>query len=117
MGVEMRWIYNVVGSIIDRYMELSLSSQFNTTILVDLGLFVESHPNVTYTFCYPNNINILDLCSSCEVERRVEMWNTIIINTILNVWILYIGSFYLNYLSNLSSTSGILWSSGLSCKP
>jgi hypothetical protein len=29
-------IFNVVGSVIDRYMELSLSSQFNTTIPVDL---------------------------------------------------------------------------------
>ena len=36
-------IFNVVGSIIDRYMELSLSSQFNTTIPIDLGLFVESN--------------------------------------------------------------------------
>jgi ATP synthase F1 beta subunit len=35
-------IFNVVGSVIDRYMELSLSSQFNTTIPVDLGLFIES---------------------------------------------------------------------------
>jgi F-type H+-transporting ATPase subunit beta len=35
-------IFNVVGSVIDRYMELSLSSQFNTTIPADLGLFMES---------------------------------------------------------------------------
>ena len=38
-------IFNVVGSIIDRYMELSLSSQFHTTIPIDNGLFVESHEN------------------------------------------------------------------------
>jgi F0F1-type ATP synthase beta subunit len=35
-------IFNVVGSVIDRYMELSLSSQFATTISADFGLFVES---------------------------------------------------------------------------
>ena len=49
-------IFNVVGSIIDPYMELSLSSQFNTRIPIDLGLFVESHQR--YTFSYPNHIFI-----------------------------------------------------------
>jgi F0F1-type ATP synthase beta subunit len=42
-------IFNVVGSIIDRYMELSLSSQFNTTIPIDNGLFVESHACFAYS--------------------------------------------------------------------
>jgi hypothetical protein len=51
-------IFNVVGSIIDRYIDLSLSSQFNTTIPMETGLFIESR--LTYTFSYPNYIFILD---------------------------------------------------------
>ena len=45
-------IFNVVGSIIDRYMELSLSSQFHTTIPIDNGLFVESHENFTISYLH-----------------------------------------------------------------
>ena len=52
-------IFNVVGSIIDPYMELSLSSQFNTRIPIDLAPFVESHQNLTYTLSYPNHIFIV----------------------------------------------------------
>ena len=46
-------IFNVVGSIIDAYMELSFSSQFNTTIPIRDQYFVESHENLTYTLTYP----------------------------------------------------------------
>ena len=77
-------IFNVVGSIIDAYMELSFSSQFNTTIPImvskeailgvrnELSLnlgspqcsalacmyFVESHENLTYTLTYPEHVLI-----------------------------------------------------------
>jgi hypothetical protein len=47
-------IFNVVGAVIDRYLELSLSSQFNTFIPVDLGMFVESCEQYTYALCYPD---------------------------------------------------------------
>jgi hypothetical protein len=88
-------IFNVVGSIIDRYMELSLSSQFNTTIPIDLGLFVESHENLTYTFSYPNHI-ILKLITFDS--KAMYIWNTMIINTIFFVWIFYIAYFYQNLI-------------------
>ena len=55
-------IFNVVGSIIDPYMELSLSSQFNTRIPIDLVTLCSSHPNsfvATYTLSYPNHIFIV----------------------------------------------------------
>lgn len=93
-------IFNVVGSIIDRYMELSLSSQFNTTIPIDLGLFVESHDNLTYTFSYPNHIFILDPTINIKL---LELWNTMIMNTIFFVWIFYIAYFYQN-LTNMNWT-------------
>ena len=50
-------IFNVVGSIIDALMELVISCQFNTRIRIKttLGVFVESHENLTYTFTYPNH--------------------------------------------------------------
>ena len=67
-------IFNVVGSIIDRYIDLSLSSQFNTTIPIDSGLFIESHENLTYTFSYPNHIFILE----------ISFWNTMIMNSQLH---------------------------------
>jgi len=84
-------IFNVVGSIIDRYMELSLSSQFNTTIPIDFGLFVESH--VTYTL--PNAIFILVYTKALDFNL-IYFWNTMIINTIFFVWIFYIGYLYQN---------------------
>ncbi len=40
-------IFNVVGSIMDPYMELSLSSGFSSRFPIDNGGFVESHPNLT----------------------------------------------------------------------
>ena len=93
-------IFNVVGSIIDRYMELSLSSQFNTTIPIDNGLFVESHLNLTYTLSYPNAIFILviriRLISAKALDVFNYFWNTMIINTIFFVWIFYIGYLYQN---------------------
>mmetsp|Transcript_110575 Transcript_110575/g.268771 ORF Transcript_110575/g.268771 Transcript_110575/m.268771 type:complete len:240 (+) Transcript_110575:117-836(+) len=49
-------IFNVVGSGIDRYMELSLSCQFNTAVPIDLGLFVESRSELTYALSYPDTI-------------------------------------------------------------
>ena len=90
-------IFNVVGSIIDRYMELSLSSQFNTTIPIEFELFVESHSNLTYTFSYPNHI-----FNGLEFSGRYFLchtWNTMIMNTILHIWIFYIAYFYQNLLN------------------
>jgi len=79
--------------LLDRYMELSLSSQFHTTIPIDNGLFVESHENFTYTFSYPNHIFILDPTINIKL---LELWNTMIMNTIFFVWIFYIAYFYQN---------------------
>ena len=49
-------IFNVVGAIIDRYLGLSLSSQFNILIPMDLGMFIESHEQYAYTLCYLNAV-------------------------------------------------------------
>ena len=68
-------ILNVVGSILDRYLDLSnidrvlfqfytlyldlsLSSQFNTNSIVDSGSCVESYPELTFTLSYPDT----DIC-------------------------------------------------------
>ena len=85
-------IFNVVGSIIDAYMELSFSSQFNTTIPIRDQYFVESHENLTYTLTYPT--------LSVKLFGAVELTNMaalkMIINTIFFVWIFYIGLLYQN---------------------
>jgi len=100
-------IFNVVGSVIDRYMELSLSSQFNTTIPVDLGLFVESNENLTYTLSYPDTVLTLAHTSSDLDFNLIYLWNTVVINPFgclssiscttypdLQDWIFYIGYLY-----------------------
>ena len=87
-------IFNVVGSRIDRYMELSLSCQFNTTIPIDLGLFVESHSKLTYTLSYPNAIFIFVYTKALDFNL-IYYWNTILpFNTISFVWIYYIAYLY-----------------------
>ena len=123
-------IFNVVGSIIDAYMELSFSSQFNTTIPIRFSLFlsnladkhacnihfgntitgqahnfVESHENLTYTLTYPEHVLISYQSIFLDFEL-IKKWNRMIINTIFFVWIFYIGYLYqnlrvLNSLPNL----------------
>ena len=92
-------IFNVVGSIIDPYMELSLSSQFNTRIPIDLGLFVESHQR--YTFSYPNHTFTLGF----RLDYLLFYWNTMIFNTIFFAWTFFIGYLY----ENLVFYSGLSW--------
>ena len=67
----------------------------------DLGLFVESHYNLTYTLSYPNAIFILVIrtrstAKALDVFNLIYFWNTMIINTIFFVWIFYIGYLYQN---------------------
>ena len=97
-------IFNVVGSIIDAYMELSFSSQFNTTIPMRDQYFVESHENLTYTLTYP----VISVTDSEALELDLELikkWNTMIINTIFFVWIFYIGYLYHNLFPSLPNQS------------
>ena len=95
-------IFNVVGSIIDAYMELSLSSKFNTTIPMTFrrssAYFVESHQNLTYTLTYPELVSnqhkgpVLGTSGPCHLKKPLtKKWNRMIINTIFFVWIFYIG--------------------------
>jgi hypothetical protein len=79
-------IYNVVGSVIDRYMEISMSSQFNTSIPVDGMVFVESNEYLTDTLGYPDIVLALALasdpsasCSELDVSQ-IANWNTMAIN-------------------------------------
>ena len=71
-------IFNVVGSIIDPYIELTLSAQFSHTTTSDLGRFVESHPSLTYTLSYPSHILPLSLLTT----NSYPLYNTMIISPI-----------------------------------
>jgi len=87
-------IFNVVGSGIDRYMELSLSCQFNTAVPIDLGLFVESRSELTYALSYPDTILTLVHTKALDFSL-VSYWNTILsLNTISFAWIYYIAYLY-----------------------
>ena len=116
-------IFNVVGSIIDPYMDLYLSSQFNTTIPIEIHMFLESHENLTYTFSYPNHIFILSrgVASAANpkanIDANIEIYNKTIINTrrAANVvvaasnswghWIFYIGYFLMNLIVGFACSS------------
>ena len=87
-------IFNVVGSIIDPYISLSLSAQFNTLCPIDLGRFVESHPSLTYTLSYPSHI----LSLSLSLSLSISLYNTMIISPISLPYILYSASLYQNFL-------------------
>jgi hypothetical protein len=81
-------------------MELSLSSQFNTRIPIDLGLFVESHEFMSsWLISYPNHIFILEVVLLTK-SSGIDFWNRMMYsfadNTIFFVWICYIGYFYQN---------------------
>jgi len=86
-------IFNVVGSVVDRYIDLSLSSQFSIAVPVDSGLFLESRLDLTYAFSYPNHVLILNPVINFNL---ISFWNTMVVNAISSDWILYIACFYQN---------------------
>ena len=88
-------IFNVVGSIIDPYLELALSCQFNTHIPSDGGGFVETYQR--YTFSYPNHILTLGFALDFNL---IYFWNRMIIDPVSWDWIFYIAYLYqdLTYL-------------------
>jgi F-type H+-transporting ATPase subunit beta len=97
-------IFNVVGAVIDRYLELSLSSQFNTFIPVDLGMFVESCEQYTYALCYPDALQILKQpLTSLESFRSELFWRAT--TTINTDWLFYTCSLYLGLISRSSSAT------------
>ncbi len=94
-------IFNVVGSIIDPYMELCYSCQFNKSIISSILCVVESSANALTNKTYPNHVNIKNTSAVCVREHLVQLWNTTIINTIhINIscydTIIYIAYLYLN---------------------
>jgi len=92
-------IFNVVGSIIDRHFDLCNSCQFNKSIFVvrDIGFVECSLLDLTYALTYPNHVfTIQDISNDL-----VELWNTLIINTIFFLWIFYIAYLYLNQDSSI----------------
>ena len=113
-------IFNVVGAIIDRYLGLSLSSQFNILIPMDLGIFtsssciaigvrlIESHEQYAYTLCYLNAVQISMLFRQLDFYElfwyatiRVIDTSVIEIQLIIYQWLFYTCNFYLglNFMS------------------
>ena len=113
-------IFNVVGAIIDRYLGLSLSSQFNILIPMDLGIFtftsssciaigvrlIESHEQYAYTLCYLNAVQISMLFRQLDFRLvlyelfwyatiRVIDTSVIEIQLIIYQWLFYTCNFYL----------------------
>mmetsp|Transcript_28900 Transcript_28900/g.65363 ORF Transcript_28900/g.65363 Transcript_28900/m.65363 type:complete len:736 (-) Transcript_28900:8-2215(-) len=119
-------IFNVVGSVIDRYMELSLSSQFNTTIPVDFGLLVEenfcnleTNEILTYTLSYPDTVLTLVYTSSDLDINLIYLWNTLLISPfgcIPNDWVFYIGYLYQDLIYSNWTPSYSIVSTGSSSR-
>ena len=61
--ISLGRIFNVLGATIDRYLGLSLSSQFNTLLLIYMGFgqCIESHEQYAYALCY---LGTKTLCST-----------------------------------------------------
>jgi hypothetical protein len=124
-------IFNVVGSVVDAYMELSLSSQFNTAIPVafhssadskDLQspsgantcsisngvYFVESREDLTYALDWNEHVLTATSDHSCCLDSElIKNWNGMVVNAISSAWIFYIGYLYQDltvsdFLPNLS---------------
>ena len=71
-------ILNPIGTCIDRYMCLSLSTQFGSYHLIALGLFSESHYNQSYPPTYPNHI--IGCCFALS-QNLISLLHTMIIQT------------------------------------
>jgi ATP synthase alpha/beta family, nucleotide-binding domain len=105
-------ILNVVGSIIDPYMELCYSCQFNKSIISSILNVVESNLWHAHSLAltYPNHVFIKNTSAVILINHLVPLWNTTIMNSIhlscMNT-IIYIAYLYLRH-SISCSTSGLL---------
>ena len=86
-------ILNVVGSSMDPYMDLSLSSQFGSYHFISsantIGQLVEKDPNESYPTTYRNHrLHCLRFCFN--TKHLIDLWNTMIMNTISSAWIFYL---------------------------
>jgi ATP synthase F1 beta subunit len=88
-------IFNVVGSVIDPYVELCHSCQFNKSTILSTSCVVESSANVE---TYPNHL--LTKNTSAEHLAHIRLWNTTIISCYslysLKDTIIYMAYLYLN---------------------
>ena len=100
-------IFNVVGSIIDPYLDLSLASQFNTHIHADMGLYFESNENSSYSLIYPNHE--LWSTESIASDRMVSggIWNTMISNAVGLDWVFYSACFFMVNIVNKITLNSI----------
>jgi len=95
-SIALGRIFNVVGSIIDPYMELCNSCQFNKSIIsfkLNFHIFVESNSfNLSYALTYPLHLKCLHLI----LTNLVELWNIYSRNLSCFNTIIYIAYFYLS---------------------
>jgi len=100
--VTLGRIFNVVGSVIDPYIELCNSCQFNKSIFVVKESFVESDLlDLTYALQYPNHvIQISQSHNLAELSHLAQLFRTLICEKQLLSfdigWIFYIACSYLN---------------------
>jgi F-type H+-transporting ATPase subunit beta len=88
-------IYNVVGSVIDRYIDLSLSSQFSIAVQVDSGSFVQRSEADTYALSYPDVIlTLVHTRSKAWHSKLILHWNTIMVHLISFPLVFYMSSIY-----------------------
>lgn len=95
-------ILNPIGTCIDRYMCLSLSSQFGSYHVISLGLFISTHEKHSYPLHYAHHI--IGCCFVLD-QNLISFLHTMIITTLPLPHPLWI--FYLAYSSQefLTTTS------------
>ena len=102
--ISLGRIFNVLGATIDRYLGLSLSSQFNTLLYVDLiyimlmgfGQCIESHEQYAYALCYLGTKTLISafyLEASESIDYKL-FWYHLLVNTYqyssnLHSWLFY----------------------------
>jgi F-type H+-transporting ATPase subunit beta len=95
--VTLGRIFNVVGSVIDPYIELCNSCQFNKSIFIVKGPFVESDLlDLTYALQYPNHVIQI---SQSQATGSTDSFKLICSQQLLSFsigWIFYIACSYLN---------------------
>jgi len=100
-------IFNVVGSVIDPYLDLSLASQFSTHVHADMGLYFESNENSSYPLAYPNHE--LWSAESIASDRMASggIWNTMVSNAVGLDWVFYSACFFMMNIVNKVTLNSI----------
>ena len=106
-------ILNPIGTCIDRYMCLSLSSQFGSYHVISLGLFISTHEKHSYPLHYATHPHHIIGCCFVLDQNLISLLHTMIILPD-PFWIFYLAYSSQEFLTTPISTALYLWTLFLS---